>query len=152
MRKAFNLKEAVSGLMLLTLGALVAWQASAYELGSLRHMGPGFFPLTLGIILSLLGGLTLANGRATEPDAADVGAVPEWRGWACICAGLAAFAGFGAYGGLIPGTFACVFISALGDRRNSWKTALALAACMSVIAGIVFYRLLHVQFPLFQWG
>ncbi|MEJ0045599.1 MAG: hypothetical protein WDN04_05275 [Rhodospirillales bacterium] len=45
---------------------------------------------------------------------------PEWRGWICIVASVLAFVVLGKYGGLLPATFAIVFIAALGDRDNVW--------------------------------
>ena len=49
-------------------------------------------------------------------------------------------------------TFAIVFISALGDRRNTVKSAFLLAAAMVVVCLIVFSWGLQLQFPLFRWG
>jgi hypothetical protein len=48
---------------------------------------------------------------------------PEWRGWLCICSSIVAFAVIGKYGGLLPATFAIVFIAALGDRQNTLLNA-----------------------------
>jgi len=39
---------------------------------------------------------------------------PEWRAWLCILAGPILFIILGSLGGLLPATFACVFVSALG--------------------------------------
>jgi hypothetical protein len=77
---------------------------------------------------------------------------PEWRGWFCICASIVAFVVLGNYGGLLPASFATVFIAALGDRKNSLAAALALAAAMTLVCFVVFWWLLRLQLPLFQWG
>ena len=74
------------------------------------------------------------------------------RSWLCICTGIVAFIVIGEYGGLLPATFAIVFISALGDRQNSLLTAVLLALFMTLICFVVFWWLLQVQFPLFRWG
>ena len=57
---------------------------------------------------------------------------PEWRAWACILAGPILFIILGNLGGLIPATFACVFVSALGDRDSTWKSAFILAIGVTV--------------------
>ncbi|MFP3711527.1 tripartite tricarboxylate transporter TctB family protein, partial [Paraburkholderia sp. SIMBA_009] len=48
--------------------------------------------------------------------------------------------------------FAIVFISALGDRKNTVKQAFVLSLGMSVIAVVVFWWALQLQLPLFRWG
>jgi hypothetical protein len=58
----------------------------------------------------------------------------------------------GQYGGLLPATFAVVFISALGDRQNTVKGAFLLSIVMCAVCVAVFWYGLQVQFPLFQWG
>jgi hypothetical protein len=77
---------------------------------------------------------------------------PEWRGWLCILGGVISFAFVGNHGGLLPATFACVFISAMGDRSNTVKTAALLASAMTVFCLIVFHFALSLQLPLFQWN
>jgi len=45
-----------------------------------------------------------------------------------------------------------VFISALGDRDNTWKKALLLSLAIVVVAVVVFWWALQIQLPLFRWG
>lgn len=145
-------KDFLGGLLVLVLGIGTAVQASSYDIGSLRRMGPGFFPLALGVILMVTGLLIIASSRTAGVDAGATPLRPEWRGWLCICAGIAAFVLLGRHGGLVPATFAIVFISALGDRANSLLAAASLACAMTLICVAVFWWLLQVQFPLFRWG
>ena len=77
---------------------------------------------------------------------------PDWRGWACILGGVIAFVVLGAYGGLMPATFASVFIAAMGDRQNTVKGAAILSAVLTVFCLVVFHFGLSLQLPLFQWG
>jgi putative tricarboxylic transport membrane protein len=144
-------KDCLGGGLMLALGVGAAVQSSHYEIGSLRSMGPGYFPLALGVILAATGALILLGGLRKAPVAA-AAPRPEWRGWFCICAGVAAFAGIGRYGGLLPASFVSVFIAALGDRRNRPAAALALALAMSVVCVVVFWWLLRIELPLFRWG
>lgn len=143
-------KDFLGGLLMLALGLATALQASRYDLGSLRRMGPGFFPLSLGVILALTGALIMATAKA--PAAPVERSAPEWRGWGCICAGIAAFVILGQYGGLIPATFAVVLISALGDRQNTLPVAASLATVMTAACVLIFWWLLQVPLPLFRWG
>lgn len=143
-------KDFLGGLLILVCGLATGVQASEYAVGSLRRMGPGFFPLALGVILGVTGVLLMVNARA--PDSVPDRLAPEWRGWLCICAGIAAFVVLGQWGGLIPATFAVVFVSALGDRQNTVGGAAVLGVVMTAACVAVFWWLLQVPFPLFRWG
>jgi hypothetical protein len=77
---------------------------------------------------------------------------PQWRGWICIVLGVAAFPVIGKYGGFVPATFAIVFISALGERENTWRGITLLALAMVAFCIGVFWWGLNIQFPLFGWG
>src|SRR4030081_2305824 len=117
---------------LIGIGAVL--EARHYNIGTLFHMGPGFFPIILGVIMTGLG--ILIAGVAATAAAADDDQLtipkPEWRAWACILAGPILFIILGNLGGLIPATFACVFVSALGDRDITLKSAIILAIGVTV--------------------
>ncbi|MGY6634377.1 MAG: tripartite tricarboxylate transporter TctB family protein [Alkalilacustris sp.] len=55
-------REVVAGIVCIALGAVVVWITSDYRFGTPRRMGPGFFPVTLGVILAGLGVLILISG------------------------------------------------------------------------------------------
>jgi Tripartite tricarboxylate transporter TctB family len=143
-------------MVLIGLGAVV--QGLDYHVGTLTHMGAGFFPVTLGVILSCIG--VLIAGSAKRPQLRSIapesvpheGGRPEWRGWICILASIVAFIVLGKWGGLLPATFAITFISAMGDRGNTWLSALVLACVISITCVVIFWWALQVQFPLFIWG
>lgn len=147
-------KDYYGGGLMILLGLSAALQGQAYHIGSLSKMGSGFFPVALGILLALIGAaiaLTAATSGAAEGDA-DKPLAPEWRGWICITLSIVAFVILGKYGGLLPATFAIVFISAMGDRQNTIKRALLLSLAMVAVAVGVFWWALQIQFPLFRWG
>jgi uncharacterized membrane protein YhdT len=108
----------------------------------------------LGVILVFLGILIAAPAIATpnlEGEERILPEHPQWRGWSCILAGPLLFIICGSYGGLIPATFACVFVSAFGDRTTTWKEALLLASVVTVVGVIVFSYLLRVPMPILEW-
>jgi hypothetical protein len=115
-------------------------------------MGPGFFPVALGVLLSLIGVAIMIGARNAVDQGGKERLPAEWRGWICISLSIVAFVVLGRYGGLLPATFAVVFISALGDRQNTFKSAALLALAMCAVCAVVFWWALQVQFPLFQWG
>jgi hypothetical protein len=153
-------RDHVGGALLLVTGVAVVVAGVGYGVGTLRQMGSGFFPVVLGVLLALIGAALLAStrrpsaGRAAEPPAETAhlaGPVVQWRGWLCIVGGALSFAVLGEHGGLVPASFASVFIAALGDRQNTWRAAAALAASMTVLGVVVFHYGLHMLLPLFTW-
>jgi hypothetical protein len=140
------------GLMVL-IGLVMALKGPGYRLGTLMHMGPGFMPTALGVILVLLG-LVIAAAAIATPDGGDERILPEhpeWLGWGCILAGPLLFIICGSYGGLIPATFACVFVSALGDRTSTWIGALGLATVVTAFGVTLFSYVLKVPMPILEW-
>ncbi len=158
--------------MLVALGAVVVYEGTSYQMGSLTRMGAGYVPVVLGVLLIAVGFLIAVTsyfGRRSTDSAvvsgveATVAGVPplpkhgewsgfQWRGWGCILGGVAAFVVLGRYGGLVPATFATVFIAALGDRENSIRDAVLLALGITVAGIAIFHWGLKLVFPLFSWG
>jgi len=147
-------RDFYAGLVMTLLGAGVGLNATTYELGTLMHMGPGMFPLILGVLLAIVGMLILVTGVSTPLDEGEriLPDSMEWRGWACVLAGPLMFMIFGELFGMAAGTFMCVFVSALGDRTATLKSSALLAVCITVGGGLLFSYVLKVPFPLFRWG
>jgi hypothetical protein len=148
---AYN-RDYYGGALMVLIGLAAAYMGLGYDVGTLSDMGPGYFPVVVGLVLAAMGILIAFGARQAVPADDEHYTPPEWRGWFCITASIAAFVVLGHYGGLVPATFAVVFISALGDRQNSIKTAFLFASAMVVVCLAVFVWALQMQFPLFRWG
>lgn len=146
--RKFNLDRYGAALLVL-MGAAVVTQGVSFRMGTLTRMGAGFMPVVYGALLTLIG-IVLGITSSSEPD--EKGLPAEWRGWLCILGGVLAFVLFGRYGGLVPASFASVFISALGDRKNSVRDAALLAALMTLAGYLIFSLGLHLQLRPFAWG
>jgi hypothetical protein len=143
-------RDYYAGALMMLLGAGAAFAGSRYPMGSLTRMGPGFFPTALGILLAFIGVLIAGMAsleRGGETNEAPI--KPDWRGWFCIIAGAGLFILLATYAGLVPATFACVFVAALGDRTNRWQEAALLAAGITVFGTVIFAYLLHIEIPIF---
>ena len=145
-------KDHYGGALIFFIGVGAALQGSAYKIGTLSRMGPGYFPVALGIILAAIGAAIFIMAGVGAPPTEKKKLPPEWRAWFCICVSVLAFVVVGIYGGLVPATFTIVFISALADRQNTLKNAALLSAAMVVIGVVVFWWALQLVFPLFRWG
>jgi hypothetical protein len=150
------------GLMLL-LGLGIALKGATYRPGTLMHMGPGFMPTSLGVLLVLLGIAIAVAGVASPADApgehgpgASQGESilpehPQWWGWLCILLSPVFFIFFGRNFGMAPGTFACVAMAACGDKDANWKSTLILATIVTVFGVSLFSYFLQVPMPIFTW-
>lgn len=148
-------KDFVGGILIFAIGIGVTIHSYSFEIGTLNQMGPGFFPLVLGLILTACGA-AIAAKRQTEKvnsrDESNVKHAPEWKAWVLISIGIASFIVLAKIAGLIVATFAIVFISALGDRDNTLKSATLIALLMVIVSVTVFWWALQIQLPLFAWG
>jgi hypothetical protein len=152
-RELVRKRDLYAGGLMILFGLVAAVKGPTYRLGTLMHMGPGFMPTALGIILILLGILIAAGSMATPAgeDERILPQHPQWWGWFCILAGPVLFMIFGSYGGLMPAIFACVFVSALGDRTTTLKGAFILATIVTAFGILLFSYLLQVPMPILAW-
>jgi len=58
---------------------------------------------------------------------------------------------FGRYFGMIPATFSCVFIAALGDRAATWTGTIVLSTVVTVFGVALFSYFLQVPMPILTW-
>jgi len=154
MQNLLQKKDFYAGLLMVLLGAGVTLNSTTYNLGTLMHMGPGMFPFMLGIVMTFIGILIFISGLMTPLEDGEriLPESMEWRGWICILAGPLMFILFGEYFGMVPATFMCVFVSALGDRTATLKGSAILAAGITIVGAFVFSYVLKVPFPLFRWS
>ena len=146
-------RDFYAGGLVILFGLVMALKGPSYRLGTLMHMGPGFLPTALGVILIFLG-LMIAGTAMVTPESDDEQILPEhpeWLGWACILAGPLCFILFGSLFGLIPGIFFCVFVSALGDRSATLKSSIVLATVVTIFGVGLFSYILQVPMPLLAW-
>jgi hypothetical protein len=157
LRELIGKRDFYAGGLMLLLGLGITLKGSTYRGGTLMHMGPGFLPTSLGILLMLLG-ITIAAASLSGDGDADIHGHgvgesilpehPQWWAWFCILMSPVAFIFFGRYFGMLPGTFACVFIAALGDKTATWKGTIILASVVTVFGVALFSYFLQVPMPI----
>lgn len=158
MRHAFDQgllrkRDFYAGLLMIVFGLVLSLKGPTYRLGTLMHMGPGFMPTALGILLICLGiaimGPAMALAEGEDEDI--LPEHPEWFAWGCILASPVAFIVFGTLGGLAPATFSCVFVAAMGDRTMTYRAATILSAVITAFGVGLFHYLLQVPMPVLEW-
>ena len=141
--------------MFMGVGVAFAWGASGYTIGNGARMGPGYFPLVLGVLLSLLGGLITFKAMVVETvDGDKVGAF-AWKPLIfIILANLvfgAALGGLPSIGlkplGLIVGIYLLTFIASNAGDEYKFKEVVVLATILALMSYAAFILLLKLQFP-----
>jgi predicted outer membrane lipoprotein len=141
--------------MFLVVGVAFAWGATTYNIGEGARMGPGYFPLMLGILLAAIGAFTIFEALVVETeDGEPVGRI-AWKPLSFIIASNVVFGimlgglpaiGFPSFG-LIVGIYALVFIAALAGDEFKFKEVLVLATVLAIGSYVAFVWLLKLQFP-----
>jgi hypothetical protein len=148
-------KDFYSGLMFMLIGGAFAWGATSYSVGTGARMGPGYFPLLLGIVLAVLGaGILFYSLVEHTEDGEPVGKF-AWRPIVFVLGANIAFgillAGLPKFGipamGLILAIYALVIIASMAGDRFVLRDVLILATILSVGSYLAFIVLLKLQMP-----
>lgn len=142
-----NRRDAACGALFMVVGGGFLISAlRGLRLGGLLGMGPGFFPVMLGAILILLGGLIAIRAIGTPDEAAPP---ISWRGIAAVTGSILFFAVGLRPLGFLPALFGSVFLASVATSRTSLRYALAVAASLAVFSGAVFVYALRMPISLF---
>ena len=144
-----------SGLMFTLVGGAFAWGATSYSIGTGARMGPGYFPLLLGVFLAILGAvITFYSLVEHTEDGEPIGQF-AWRPIVYILGANVVFgillAGLPKFGippmGLIAAIYALVIIASKAGDTFKLKEVLILATILSVGSYLAFIMLLKLQMP-----
>jgi len=146
--KSKDTRDIVGGLGLAALGLFAAYYARQYEFGELNRMGPGYFPVALGLILAVLGLLVAIPAflRHGEP------MVFAWKTFALIMASIVVFGVSLKPLGLVLATVLSVIVSTLADHETRWKGRLIIAAGVALVTYLVFSLGLKMVLPVWPWS
>lgn len=119
----------LAGLLFVAFGVAAMLLAANYPAGEVRRMGPGYFPMLLGALLTALG--ALISLRALWLRGVPIGRL-ALRPMLLVSGAMLGFALGITYLGLIPAAVAVVVIASLANtpvrRREVAIAAIALAA------------------------
>lgn len=142
-----RLEDMIAGFVTGGIGLFIVIEANGYQMGSLRSMGPGYFPTILGSIMIALGAIMLVTARPSRVEvAAESG---QLRGMIFVAAAFGAFALTIESLGTLVAVSLAVFLSALANRRTSVLAALILAVATAIISVLIFRVGLGLQFKAF---
>jgi Tripartite tricarboxylate transporter TctB family len=152
-------KDVVAGLLFAAIGLATVVVASAYPLGTMRSIGPGYFPIMIGVLLALLGAGIAFQGMSfsgpADPAAGDRAARAEddegiaIRPLIMITLAVVAFGVLVRPLGLAIATIALVALSSLAGPEFGVRRVLLLSAGLIALSWATFIYLLGL--PMTLW-
>ncbi|MBC7435948.1 MAG: tripartite tricarboxylate transporter TctB family protein [Bdellovibrionales bacterium] len=146
-------KDFFSGIMFAIVGTAFAWGATTYNVGQGARMGPGYFPLMLGIVLAVLGTVVVFTSLVVETEDGEPIGRWAWRPLGYIIGANLLF-GILLGGlpsmkvpamGMIAAIYALTIVSSLAGERFKLRDVLILATILSVGSYLAFIVLLKLQ-------
>ena len=143
-----------AGVMFAVVGIAFAVGATNYNIGTGARMGPGYFPLGLGVILAVLGGIIMLQG-ALGKVGAKMGKV-ALRPLFCIIGANVVFGlllgGLPNLGipamGLIVAIYGLTLVASMADAQFKLKGVLILGTVLAIMSYGAFVKLLNLQFQI----
>ena len=144
-----DFRDMAGGALLMLLGASAAIYAwFQYPVGTVREMGPGMFPVGLGLLLCVLGAIicvpAIARSGPKFPPL-EIGPL-----LAISAAGLV-FAFAIERFGIMPAVFVSTIVAAFGDTKLTWRGMLGLGAGLAIVAFLIFKTGLDLPVQAFRW-
>ena len=143
-------KDLMTGILLTFLGFFISLYATYhYEIGSLRNMGPGYFPLVLAILLSLSGlsiaAVALLKSRSQPDDSRSF----NFRSFLSTIAAITLFAILIYPLGIFLATMILAVVSLITVRDLSLGRMALIAIGLAIFSWLVFKVGLKMPLPVF---
>ncbi|OQW89208.1 MAG: hypothetical protein BWK72_04460 [Rhodoferax ferrireducens] len=147
-------KDVYAGALLALVGSAFAWGATSYTSGTSARMGPGYFPLMLGVLLAVLGLVIALRGARRRPEQREGIGPWAWKPLFFIVAGNLLFGvllgGLPSIGwpamGFMVAIYGVTVVAGMAGERFSLKESLWLASVLAVGCYLAFVLLLNLQF------
>lgn len=141
-------RDIVTGVVLTLAGLIYALYAGTkYDIGTISEMGPGMFPLGLGLMLAGFGVFIALPAFARVGEPVDV----EWRQAFAVVASIVVFGLLIRPFGLIPAVIVLTLVATLADDKLGLRGALLLACGVTAMAALIFVVGLGMLIPLVRW-
>ncbi|QNK70678.1 tripartite tricarboxylate transporter TctB family protein [Variovorax sp. PAMC26660] len=142
-----------SGVMFTTVGGAFAIGATTYTVGNGARMGPGYFPLMLGILLAILGAIIMFQSLVVETTDGDPIGKWAWKPLAFVLGANLAFGvllgGLPSIGlpamGMIIAIYALTIISSMAGEQFKLRDVLVLSTILAAGSYVAFIWALKLQ-------
>jgi hypothetical protein len=141
-------RDFIAGSFFSLVGLTTALASSSYAMGTPMRMGPGYFPLLLGIVLLVLGIIIAVRSQILicKNDAKHHLQLPSLRPMLLVGGAMLLFAFSLNYAGLALSTLGLVALSGLAYRGFRWQELSILGGVLALFAVVVFVYGLGLPF------
>ncbi len=140
-------KDFWAGMMLIGIGAAAMFISRDYRFGSASHMGPGFFPTLLSVILVAFGAAIMAVGlRSGEKIQGRL----SLRALILLPSSLVLFGVLMEVAGFVPALVALVFLAAASGREFAFTEVALMTVLLTVASVALFIWGLSLPYPLIK--
>lgn len=147
----FKRRDTLAGIGLIATGAFAAYIASGYRIGEPQAMGPGFFPLALGVILAFFGTIILVSDMMRSGVALELPS-GNLRTLISVLAAVIAFALSIRPLGLLPAVAIAVLISGSASPEAKPWLILTVAFFLCVVVYLIFILGLGMHVTPVNWA
>ncbi len=141
-------KDFWSGLMFVAVGIGFAWGATNYNFGSSARPGPGFFPLGLGLLMAILGGVVLFKALVVETEDGDPIGPWAFRPLLILMASVGLFGYTLPLLGMAVALPIMIVMCSLAGDEFHWKDALISVLVLTLGSWFIFIYGLKLVIPL----
>ena len=142
-----NQKDFGAGCIYVLAGLGFSIGALGYRVGDAARMGPGWFPLWIGVLLVLIGLLIAASSLKPSATAEKIKR-PEFASIAWILGAVVLFGVLLQPAGLVLSLVALVVVSSMASHEFTWRAALLNAVVLCAFSVGVFIKGINLQIGL----
>src|SRR3954466_1512630 len=140
--------------MFMVVGIAFAWGATSYNVGEAARMGPGYFPLMLGVVLAGMGAFIIFESLVVETEGGEPIGKWAWRPLGFVIAAnllfgvlLGGLPSIGLpYMGMVAAIVGLTFVAALAGDKFRFKEVAILSIVLCIGSYLAFIVLLKLQF------
>jgi hypothetical protein len=138
-------KDFWTGIIFLFFGLAAIIIGLDYPMGSAGRMGPAYFPVVLGALLSLVGLVGVIRSFLRPGEAISKFHIKEL---VIVLVAVLLFGFLMRSAGLIPATLVLVLLSAYASPKFTWGASIALAVGLAAFSVLMFVKLLGLPMPI----
>lgn len=136
-----------SGVMFIVVGVSFAIGATNYSMGVAARPGPGYFPLILSTIMSILGLIVLFKSLTVEtPDGDRIGSI-AWRPLIVVVLAIVTFGVLLPRLGMLVTIPVLIVITSFASEEFSWVGVVGAAVVLTVASYLIFIVGLKLTIP-----
>ncbi len=139
-------RDFIAGLAFMAFGIIGIVVARDYEMGTAVRMGPGYFPLILGWLLTIIGLVIAVYGLAVERIPMEKWSI---RALGLVLGAVTLFGIFLEVAGMVVSVVLLVTVSSVASRNFRLREIVAISLFLSVLASVIF--IFGLSMPIKIW-